>query len=109
MIANKIPPFLGHKRVNKITVFDILNWENELMSMSTDNGLEYSQTHLDSIRNQPCAMLNHAVRYYGLASNPMTRADKSGLEAIKAFTSTQNRAKMHSAITPTQSSPGACW
>ena len=27
MIENKILPFLGHKRVNEITVLDILNWE----------------------------------------------------------------------------------
>lgn len=78
MIENKILPFLGHKRVNKITALDILNWENELMAMRTSNGLEYSQTYLHSICNQLSAMLNHAVRYYGLESNPMAKVGKIG-------------------------------
>ena len=78
MIETKILPFLGRKRVNEITALDILNWENELMAMRTSNGLEYSQTYLHSICNQLSAMLNHAVRYYGLASNPMTKVGKIG-------------------------------
>lgn len=78
MIEGKILPFLGHKRVNEITALDILNWENELMAMRTSNGLEYSQTYLHSICNQLSAMLNHAVRYYGLESNPMAKVGKIG-------------------------------
>lgn len=77
IIENKILPFLGHKRVNEITAHDILNWENELMTMRTGNGLEYSQTYLHSICNQLSAMLNHAVRYYGLESNPMAKVGRS--------------------------------
>lgn len=42
MIENKTLPFLGHKRVDKITALGILNWENELMVMRTGNGLKYS-------------------------------------------------------------------
>lgn len=48
------------------------------MAMRTSNGLEYSQTYLHSICNQPSAMLNHAVRYYGLDSNPMAKVGKIG-------------------------------
>lgn len=78
MIESKILPFLGHKRLNEITALDILNWENELMAMRTSNGLKYSQTYLHSICNQLSAMLNHAVRYYGLDSNPMVKVGKIG-------------------------------
>lgn len=78
MIESKILPFLGHKRLNEITALDILNWENELMAMRTSNGLECSQTYLHSICNQLSAMLNHAVRYYGLDSNPMVKVGKIG-------------------------------
>lgn len=78
MIESKILPFLGCKRLNEITALDILNWENELMAMRTSNGLEYSQTYLHSICNQLSAMLNHAVRYYGLDSNPMVKVGKIG-------------------------------
>lgn len=78
MIESKILPFLGHKRLNEITALDILNWENELMAMRMSNGLEYSQTYLHSICNQLSAMLNHAVRYYGLDSNPMVKVGKIG-------------------------------
>lgn len=62
MIENKILPFLGHKRVNKITALDILNCENELMAVRTGNGLEHSQTYLHSICNQLSAILNHNIR-----------------------------------------------
>lgn len=78
MIEGKILPYLGHKRVNEITALDILNWKNELMAIRTSNGLEYSQTYLYSICNQLSAMLNHAVRYYGLASNPVAKVGKIG-------------------------------
>lgn len=85
MIESKILPFLGHKRVNEITALDILNWENELMAMRTSNGLEYSQTYLHSICNQLSAMLNHAVRYYGLESNPMAKVGKIGSKQADAM------------------------
>ena len=78
MIETKILPYLGNKRVNEISSLDILNWENELLAMRTCNGLEYSQTYLHSIRNQLSAMLNHAVRYYGLTVNPMAKVGKIG-------------------------------
>lgn len=78
MIETKILSFLGNKRVNIISLLDILNWENELMAMRTTNGLEYSPTYLHSICNQLSAMLNHAVRYYGLAVNPMAKVGKIG-------------------------------
>lgn len=71
MIESKILPFLGHKRLNEITALYILNWENELMAMRTSNRLEHSQTYLHSICNRLSVMLSHAVRYYGLDSNPM--------------------------------------
>lgn len=78
MIETKILPFLGRKRLNEITSLDILDWENELIMMRTTNGLEYSQTYLHTICNQLSAMLNHAVRYYGLAANPMVKVGKMG-------------------------------
>ncbi len=43
------------------------------MAMRTGNRLEYSQTRLHSICNQLSAMLNHAVRHYGLAQNPTAK------------------------------------
>ena len=78
IIETKILPYLGNKRVNEISSLDILNWENELLTMRTCNGLEYSQTYLHSICNQLSAMLNHAVRYYGLTVNPMAKVGKIG-------------------------------
>lgn len=78
MIETKILPFFGNKRVNEMSSLDILNWENELITMRTSNGLEYSPTYLHSICNQLSAMLNHAVRYYGLTVNPMAKVGKIG-------------------------------
>lgn len=60
MIKFKISQFLGDKHVNKIATLDILNWENELMSMRTINRLGYSQTRLRSVCSQLSATLSHA-------------------------------------------------
>lgn len=78
LIEGKILPYLGNKRVNEITPLDILTWENTLTDMRTCNGLEYSDTYLHTICNQLSAMFNHAVRYYGFTSNPMTKVGKIG-------------------------------
>lgn len=46
--------------------------------MQTNNGLPLFDTYLHSICNQFSAMMNHAVRYYGLQSNPMDKVGKIG-------------------------------
>lgn len=42
-------------------------WQNELLADPAD----YAATYLKTINNQLSAILNYAVRFYGLPSNPM--------------------------------------
>lgn len=72
MIRKYIIPKLGEKRVCDITSADIIKWENWLL------GLGHSPTYTHTICNQMSAVLNHAIRHYGLQTNPMLAAGKVG-------------------------------
>ena len=72
---DKIRPYFGKKKLNEISASDILAWHTTLLSAKMPNGKPYSQTYLRSIHAQLSAILNHAVKFYGLRENP---AKKSG-------------------------------
>lgn len=79
MIDSKIIPFFGGKQLDSIEPIDILNWQNSLRKMvQPTTGKPYSDTYIRTINNQLSAILNHAVRYYGLCENPMSRVGKIG-------------------------------
>lgn len=78
IIETKVLPYLGEKKLTEITPLDILNWQNAIQSLKTSNGLAYKDSYLRTVSNQLCAMLNHAVRYYNLPSNPMSRVERMG-------------------------------
>lgn len=78
MIETKILPYFEGKPINEIASTDVIAWENELLELRTSNGLPLSQTYLHSICNQLSAILNHAVKHYGLAANPMQKVGKIG-------------------------------
>lgn len=78
MIEGKILPYFGNMRVDEIEPLDVMRWQNKLMAYRNAKGEPYSQTYLRTINNQLSAIFNHAVRYYGLASNPCTRTTRMG-------------------------------
>lgn len=78
MIETKILPYFKDKPVCEITAADINKWENELLKMRTSTGCEYSPTYLRSIASQMSAILNHAVKLYGLPANPMKKLNPLG-------------------------------
>lgn len=67
LIESKILPTFGKIPVRDITPTMIRRWQNQLLS-SPEN---YAQTYLRTINNQLSAMMNYAVRFYGLAKNPV--------------------------------------
>lgn len=73
MIETKNLPYFLAKSINAIASTDVIAWKNELMEQRTSNVLSLSPTYLHSICNQFSAIMNHAVRHYGLASNPKCR------------------------------------
>lgn len=95
MIETKILPYLGEKKLAEITPLDILNWQNAIQDERTSNGLHYRDSYLRSISNQLSAMLNHAVRYYNLPSNPMSKVERMGgkrTEEMKFWTKDEYKA-----------------
>lgn len=68
----KIIPFFENKSLNQVSSEDILNWQNELLLQ------DLSRTYLRTIHNHMWALFNHAVRYYGLKSNPCNASKKLG-------------------------------
>lgn len=95
MIESKILPYLGERKLAEIAPLDILSWQNAIQGERTSNGLRYRGSYLRSISNQLSAMLNHAVRYYNLPSNPMSKVDRMGskrTEEMKFWTKDEYKA-----------------
>ena len=78
MIDLKIMPYLGKRKMCDIKAADIRKWQSELIAYRDENGKPYSQTYLRAINNQLSAIINFAVRYYDLPSNPCRKAGSMG-------------------------------
>ncbi|MDU6011995.1 MAG: site-specific integrase [Slackia sp.] len=78
MIEGKILPYFGNMRVDEIEPIDVVRWQNKLMAYLNEKGEPYAPTYLRSVNNQLSAIFNHAVRYYGLKSNPCAKATRMG-------------------------------
>ena len=78
MIRTKIFPTFGKKMLSEIETRDIIAWQNELLAYRDEKKQPYSPTYLKSIHNQLVAILNHAVRHYGLKSNPASKVGYIG-------------------------------
>ena len=78
MVRTKIMPYFEDKAVNAITPADIVKWQNELLTMTDGEGRPYSATYLRTITNQMSAIMNHAVKLYGLRANPMHKVERIG-------------------------------
>ncbi|MDL2214388.1 site-specific integrase [Clostridia bacterium OttesenSCG-928-O13] len=72
IIEKKVRPFFGKMPLDTIKPTTIRKWQNELIN---DN---YSETYLKTINNQLSALLNYAVKYYGLRENPCHKAGSMG-------------------------------
>ena len=78
IVRDKILPFFGDTPVCEITANDVIAWQNELAGDTDGSGVPYSPTYVRTVENQLSAILNHAVRHYGLARNPMLAAGRVG-------------------------------
>lgn len=81
IIDTKLLPYLGEMRLCDITTTDILQWQNEIMrQINPQTGKPFSRSYLKTIHNQLSAILNHAVRFYGLPKNPARSVGNMGSE-----------------------------
>lgn len=64
VMNDKVLPYFGKTPINEITAPMIRKWQGEMM----DKG--FKPTYLKTIHNQLSAILNYAVNFYDLRSNP---------------------------------------
>ncbi len=80
IIKKKIVPYFEKRKLCEITAKDVIAWQNEIRKLTDKSGRRLSQTYLKTVHNQLSAIFNHAVRYYGLKSNPASIAGNMGTE-----------------------------
>ena len=68
----KIEPYFGKVPINEISISRIRRWQAEMISKG------YKPTYLKTINNQLSAVMNYAVNFYGLRSNPCAKAGSMG-------------------------------
>lgn len=78
LIEKKLIPYFGKLKVCDIDAISIRKWQNEIMSLTDEDGEKYSQTYIKSINNQLSAIMNYAVKHYGLSQNPCRAAGSIG-------------------------------
>lgn len=83
IIRTKILPYFKEKRLSEIKPRDVIAWQNEMLNYRDKNGKAYSPTYLKTLHGQLSAILNHAVRFYGLKSNVAATAGCMGSEKHK--------------------------
>lgn len=79
IMRTKILPYFKSKKMCDICPKDIIAWQNEMMN-AKHNGKPYSPVYLKTLHNQLSAVFNHAVRFYGLSSNPAAKVGNMGKE-----------------------------
>lgn len=72
IIENKLLPYWGNLTLGKITPVHVRRWQNIMMEKG------FAETTLKVINNQLSAILNYAVKYYGLRENPCHKAGSMG-------------------------------
>ncbi len=78
IIEGKLLPYFSRLKTCDIDTIKIRKWQNELISFRDEEGMPYSQTYLKTVNNQMSAIMNYAVKHYGLASNPCRSAGSIG-------------------------------
>lgn len=72
VMNDKILPYFGKTPINEITAPMIRKWQGEMMEKG------FKHTYLKTIHNQLSAILNYAVNFYDLRSNPCRKAGSMG-------------------------------
>lgn len=78
IIESKLLPYFSRLKTCDIDTIRIRKWQNELISFRDSCRKPYSQTYLKTVNNQMSAIMNYAVKHYGLTSNPCRAAGSIG-------------------------------
>lgn len=82
IIRTKLLPYFQNRKMKEIQPKDIIAWQNEMMN-AKNVGKSYSPVYLKTLHNQLSAIFNHAVKFYGLSSNPAAKVGNMGKEKSK--------------------------
>lgn len=83
IIKNKILPYFAKRKLAEITARDIIDWQNEIRSLTDSRGKPYSPDYLKNVHTQLSCIFNHAIKYYGLQINPASKVGNMGSEQPK--------------------------
>ena len=83
VIRTKILPYFKNRKLSEITARDVIEWQNEIRKLTKPDGSAFSADYLRNVHTQLSCIFNHAVRFYGLESNPATKAGTMGGEQPK--------------------------
>lgn len=72
IVELKILPYFKDMSINEISAKDIRDWQNQLIKQG------YKDTYLKTVNNQLSCIMNYAVKYYDLNSNPVRKAGAIG-------------------------------
>ncbi len=78
IIDKKILPYFKDQKVCDIDNLKIRKWQDEMLSYRDESNQGFSQTYLRSLHQQMSAIMNYAVKHYGLPSNPCRIAGSIG-------------------------------
>lgn len=77
VFKSQILPFFKDIPINKIDALYLRRWQNEILKKEV-KGKPLSQTYIKTVNNQVSAILNYAVKFYNLPSNPMHKTGSIG-------------------------------
>lgn len=72
VMEDKVLPYFGSTPINEITAPQIRKWQGQMI----DKG--FKPTYLKTINNQLNSIMNYAVKFYDLRSNPCYKAGSMG-------------------------------
>jgi integrase len=71
-IASKIAPYFNDMVISDISVTAVRKWQNDLLNK------DFTPTYVHKINGDLSAIMNFAVKYHGLAFNPVARCGSIG-------------------------------
>ena len=78
IVEVKLMPYFKNLKMNEILPRDILQWQNKMRKARDENGNFYKPTYLKTVQTQLSCIFNHAVKYYDLRNNPVSKAGPLG-------------------------------
>ena len=78
IVEKNIRPYFKNYRLNEITPAVVVHWQTVIMNKDIGDGKKYANAMLKTIHAQLSAIFNHAMKYYGLTTNPACAAGSMG-------------------------------